>query len=60
MIDLDIYYPNKAVEEILESLKTKLNKGYSPIKVYISTVDRHDPWLKKLYEFYYKKEDENG
>lgn len=46
MIDLDIYYPNKAVEEFLEKLKVKFNKTYPTVKVYISTANPYDHWLK--------------
>lgn len=46
MIDLNIYYPNKAVEEFLETLKVKLNKTCPIIKVYISTTSPYDHWLK--------------
>lgn len=50
MIDLDIYYSNKTVEEFLESLKAKLSKDYSPIKVYISTANPYNHWLYKFYD----------
>lgn len=46
MIDLDIYYTNKAVEEFLETLKVKFNKTYHTTKVYISTANPYDHWLK--------------
>lgn len=52
MIDLDIYRPNKEVEEFLQSLKVRFKKDYSPIKVYISTANTSTPWLEKLYNFY--------
>lgn len=52
MIDLDIYRPNQVVEEFLQSLKVRLNKDYSPIKVYISTASPYKHWLEKLYNFY--------
>lgn len=52
MIDLDIYYPNRAVEDFLEPLKTKLSKDYSSTKVYISTANPYNSWLQKLYNIY--------
>lgn len=52
MIDLDIYCPNRAVEDFLESFKVKLSKDYSPIKVYISTTNPYNSWLQKLYDIY--------
>jgi hypothetical protein len=52
MIDRDIYYPNKAVEEFLESLKVKLKKDNPSIKVYISTSNQYNSWLQKLYNIY--------
>lgn len=52
MIDLDVYYPNEAVEEFLESLKVKLKKDHPSIKVYISTASPYNNWLQKLYNFY--------
>lgn len=52
MIDLDIYCTNQAVEEFLQSLKLKLNRDYPSTKIYISTVNPHNYWLKNLYNFY--------
>jgi hypothetical protein len=52
MFDRDIYYTNQNVEEFLESLKLKLRKDYSPIKVYISTASPYNSWLQKLYNIY--------
>ena len=52
MIDLDIYRQNKFVEELLQPFKVKINNGYSPIKVYISTASQNDNWLLKLYNIY--------
>lgn len=52
MIDRDVYYTNRSVEDFLESLKTKLSKDYSPIKVYISTANPYNSWLQKLYNIY--------
>ena len=49
MIDLDIYRPNQFVEEFLKSLKVRLKKDYSHIKVYVSTASHDNYWLKKLY-----------
>ena len=52
MIDLDIYYPNKTVEDFLQNLKIQLNRDRSTVKVYISTANPHNHWLQKLYNFY--------
>ena len=52
MIDFDIYNGKLAVEEFLESLKLKLTKDHSHIKVYISTANPYNHWLQKLYNFY--------
>jgi hypothetical protein len=52
MVDRDIYYPNKTVEEILESLNVKLKKDNPSIKVYISTANPYNSWLQKLYNIY--------
>ena len=52
MIDLDMYNGKPEVEEFLESLKLKLRKDYSPIKVYISTANPYEHWLQKLYNIY--------
>lgn len=57
MIDIDIYNCKSAVEEFLESLKLKISKDCSPIKVYISTANPYNHWL---YNFYNKKEEQNG
>lgn len=52
MIDSDVYCPNRTTEWVLGSLKLKLTKDYSPIKVYISTVNPYNSWLQKLYNIY--------
>jgi hypothetical protein len=52
MIDRDIYYQNKTVEEFIESLKTKFKKSCSHTKIYISTTNPYDDWLKKIYSSY--------
>lgn len=52
MIDLDIYCPNREVEEFLEYFKVKLKKDYHSIKVYISTSNPYNSWLQKLYNIY--------
>lgn len=49
MYDRDIYYPNKAVEEFLKSLKLTFNKDYPTITVWISTANPYDYWPRKLY-----------
>ena len=49
MIDFDIYHTNHVVESFLESLKVKLNKDYTAIKVYISTANSNNNWLENLY-----------
>lgn len=60
MIDIDMYNGKPAVEEFLESFKLKLRKDYPPIKVYISTANPYNSWSQKLYNFYNKKEEQNG
>lgn len=52
MIDRDVYIPNRTVENFLESLKAKLSKEYSPVKVYISTANPYNHWLRNVYNIY--------
>jgi hypothetical protein len=60
MIDLDVYSPNRTTEWFFGSLKLKLTKDRPPINVYISTANPYNSWLQKLYNFYNKKEEQNG
>ena len=59
MIDFDVYCPSPRVENLLQSLRIRLNKDFPTTKVYISTANPYNNWLEKLYNFYYKKEEEN-
>lgn len=60
MIDVDICHNEPVIEEFLKSLKVKFRKDYSPIKIYISTANPYNHWSQKLYNFYDKKEEQNG
>ena len=46
MIDLDIYCPSTKVEMFMQQLKAQLNRDYPTTKVYISTVNPYNHWLK--------------
>lgn len=46
IIDLDIYQPNKIVEDFIQSLKAKFGKDSPTTKIYISTVNPCGDWLK--------------
>ena len=52
MIDLDIYYINPEVEELLKPFKLNFRRPHFPMKVYISTTSPYTYWLAKLYNFY--------
>jgi hypothetical protein len=60
VIDIDTYYINPEVEEFVKPFKLNFRKPYCPIKVYISTANPYNHWLQKLYNFYNKKEEQNG
>jgi hypothetical protein len=45
MIDLDIYYPNKTVEDFLQNIKIQLNRDCPTVKVYISTANPYQHWI---------------
>ena len=56
MIDLDIYYPNAQVEMLMQQLNERLNRDCPTTKVYISTANPYNHWLKKSYIIYNEKE----
>lgn len=43
------YYINPIAEEFLQSLRVRLSKDHSHIKVYISTANPYNHWLYDLY-----------
>ena len=58
MVDLDIYYVNNDVEMFMQLIKVKLNKDHHTTKVYISTANPYNHWLKKSYIICNEKEQE--
>ena len=46
----DKYYVNPIAEELLQSLKVRLNEEYPTTKVYISTASQDVNWLWELYK----------
>lgn len=52
MIDCDIYYIDRDVEMLINQLRSKLKQDSPSTKVYISTSNPYNNWLKKLYIIY--------
>ena len=46
----DQYYVNPIADELLQSLKVRLNEEYPTTKVYISTASQDINWLWELYK----------
>jgi hypothetical protein len=46
MIDYDIYSYKPCAEEFLKTLKVKLQNDHPTIKVYISTANPYEHWIK--------------